>query len=96
MSKNNLLLDKALESTGGRAEFLRKHRQLEKSLTFIESNKDELLKHYDENWIAVHDAKVVSYGKDPNKVLKEVSKRNLPDNEVITVFISSRKAITLF
>ena len=90
------LLDKALQSAGGPEEFKRKMDRFSQDLAFIDGKRSELLKLYDENWIAVYKSEVVAYGKHYNDVLAQVEKKGLSTEQTVIKFLSSREVVTLF
>ncbi|MBA7706181.1 hypothetical protein ES703_115030 [subsurface metagenome] len=96
MSTRSVLLEKALESIGGREEFERKSRQYSESVQYIDTARRKLLEEYDDNWVAVYNSKVVAYGKRYPNVVKAIERKELPIGEVVLKFLSSRKVITLF
>lgn len=96
MTSGGTLLRKAVESAGGEEAFHRKFRQYEESLSFIEQNKDELLKQFDNNWVAVYRAQVVAHGKNYRNLERKLKEKRLPIEEVVIKFLSSRKILTLY
>ncbi len=96
MATKGSFLEKALKAAGGRQEFDRKFQQYTQSVAFIDKHRDELLKKYDENWVAVYDAKVVAHGKKYQDLAKEINKERLPIGDVVIKFLTSRKMLTLF
>jgi len=96
MTNSSSLLDKALNSAGGREEFERKYQQYSESVSFIDKYRGELLRKYDGNWIAVYNSKVVAHGEKYDNVAKEIEQKGLPIEEVAIKFVSSRRVMTLF
>ena len=96
MSASNTLFTKALNSVGGRREFERKSRQYSESVHFIDENRNKLLESCDENWIAVHNSEIVAHNKNYHDVVKSVKQNNLPIEEVVLKYLSSRRVMTLF
>ena len=96
MTTTGRLLDMAIHSAGGREEFDRKFCQYKESTSFIEKNRAELLKKYDNKWVVVYDAQVVANGKKYDSVLKKINKAGLPPEEVVIKFLTSRRMLTLF
>lgn len=90
------LLEKALESVGGLAEFKRKRDQFRRDLAFIDENSDKLLKYYSENWIAVYDSRVVAHGKHYKKVLSQLERHDLPVEQIPIRFLSAHKVPALY
>ena len=90
------LFDKAIKSAGGKEEFQKKFEQYKESVASIEANRDELLKKYDNEWIAVYNRKVVAHAKKLQELIQKVEPTGLPTNEVLIEFISSRKVLTLY
>ena len=96
MASSGRLLDRALRAAGGREAFDRKFRQYGESVSFIDKNEDKLLKKYDENWVAVYNAKVVAHGKKYQEVEREIRRKGLPLEEIVIKFLTSREMLTLF
>lgn len=90
------LLNKALNAVGGREEFERKFQQYSESVAFIDKNREDLLKKYDSNWVAVYNSKVMAAGTNYDDVAKEIERKRLPIEEVVIRFLSSRKVLTLY
>jgi len=96
MATGGRLLDKALNAAGGREAFDRKFRQYEESVSFIDRNREELLKKYDDKWVVVYNAKVVADGEKYEDVARKIHREGLPIEEVVIKFLTSRKMLTLF
>ena len=96
MVSNSALLEKALEAAGGKEEFGRKFQQYDESLSFFDTNRQKLLKKYDGRWVDVYNSKVVAVGKEYKQIIDKVHRLKLPQEEIATKFISSRKVMTLF
>ncbi len=90
------LLEKALNSVGGHEQFQRKYQEYERSLSFVENNKDELLKQYKDSWIAVYRSKIIAHSKNPETIIDKITKTGEPLEEVFVEFITDKKEITLF
>lgn len=95
MSKS-ALLEKALNSIGGREQYRRKYQEYERSLSYVENNKDELLKEYKDNWIAVYHSIIIAYSKKPDTLIDKIKKTDAPFEEVFVEFVTDKKEITLF
>jgi len=65
-------------------------------LAFISERRDELLKDYDERWIAVYESKIVAHGKDYNNVLSQLERRNLPVGQIPIRYLSKHKVFALY
>jgi len=96
MATGGRLLERALDAAGGKKAFDRKFRQYGESVAFIDKNREELLKKYDENWVAVYEATVVAHSKKYEDLEEELRKQGLPVEEVVIKFLTSRKMLTLF
>jgi hypothetical protein len=90
------LLEKALESAGGLGEFQKRMARFRGDLAFIDEKREELLKLYDEKWIAVYKRKVVARGDKFDDVVAQIETKGLPRDEVVIKFLSSRKVLYLF
>ena len=96
MVRSSTLLDRALGSIGGTEEFQRKSKQYGDSLSFVEEHRDELLKKYNENWIAIYKSKVIAHAKKFEELMQKISSTKLPIGEILVEFMSSRKVLTLY
>jgi len=96
MATGGRLLKRALEAAGGKEAFEHKFRQYGESVAFIDNNRESLVKEYDEQWVAVHETKVVAHGKKYEEVEREIQQKGLPIEEVVIKFLTSRKMLTLF
>lgn len=96
MATGGRLLERALDAAGGKEAFDRKFRQYGESVAFIDKNRESLLKRYAEEWIAVREAKVVAHNKKYSEVEKKIQQEELPLEEVVIKFLTSRKMLTLF
>ena len=96
MATSGRLLARTLNAVGGREAFDRKFRQYEGSVSFIDKNEEELLEKYDENWVAVYNAKVVAHGKKYEEIEREIQQKGIPLEETVIKFLTSRKMLTLF
>lgn len=90
------LLKQALASVGGLDEFKRKRDEFGRDLSFINENRDKLLKDYNENWVAVYKSAVVAYGKNYNNVLSQLEKNGLPVWQIPIRFLSKHKVLALY
>jgi ribosomal protein L20 len=95
MKGSHILLNKALESIGGEKEFLRKSEQYGKSLAYFKSNREKLLRDYDEQWIAIYNSEVIAHGGKWESVIRAVEEAKLPDDEVLFEYLSNEKTILL-
>jgi hypothetical protein len=93
---NIQLLKNAINSTGGYVEFGKKFTQYNSSLDFIEKNRVELCKKFDNKWIAVFKDKVQVSSDTYDELLEEIKKLNLPLDETAIKLISNRKIMALF
>lgn len=90
------LLEKALESVGGRGEFRRKREEFRRDLAFIEENRKKLLKSYNESWVAVYNSEVVAHGKDYNNVLAQLERSGMPVDQIPIRYLSKHKVFALY
>lgn len=90
------LLGKALRSAGGLEELRRRMFQSARNLAFIEKKREELLKLYDEKWIAVYNSEIVACDKNFENLVNKMNKAGLSFDEVTVEFMSTQKELTLF
>lgn len=86
----------ALKSIGGIQELQRQHRQYSQSIDYIDRDRLNLLKSYDNHWVAVFDSKVIAHSLKYDDVLKAIEKKKIPLNQVALKHLSSRRRITLY
>lgn len=96
MSTSGSLLDKALASAGGKGEFERKHRQYSESLAHLDENVLELLKIYNNQWVAVFNSTIVAHAPTYGELANEIEQKGLPIEEIVIKFLTTRKVMTLF
>jgi len=96
MATGGRLLDRAVKAAGGREAFGRKFRQYRESVFFIDRNREELLRQYDGNWVAVYNCEVVAHAKKYQDVAEKVRQGGLPIEEVVIKFLTSKRVLTLF
>lgn len=96
MATGNALLEKALKSLGGRDNFEQQYQQYSGSVHFIDRDRKELLSKYTDNWVAVHNSKIIAYGKKYQDVVIKIKQQKLPIGEVAIKFLSNRRVTTLF
>jgi ribosomal protein L20 len=90
------LLERALKTAGGLEEFQHRTSQYSDDVAYIEKNKEELLKQYNDNWVAVFNSNIVAYGKNFKGFIKSIKKAGVPLDKVTVEYISRRKELTLF
>ena len=86
----------ALESIGGKRELQRQFRQYSQSVDYIDKDRRNLLKDYDNQWVAVYNSKVIGHSKRYDDVVKIIERKKLPISQVALKRLSSRKRITLY
>lgn len=96
MSTSGSMLNKALSSAGGKREFERKHQQYSKSLTYLDEYTPELLKKYNNQWIAVFNSTIVGHAPTYGELASNLEQRELPIEEIVIKFLTTRKVMTLF
>jgi hypothetical protein len=96
MDISTVILENMIKSVGGMDELIRRRRQFRQNLDFIEHNRDELLEHYNENWIAVHNSEVIAHGKDYNRVITGLQKQKKPVEEIPIRYMSKQKFFALY
>lgn len=96
MATDIKMLNMALRSVGGKEAFIKKHQLYRQNVIYIDNNRSQLLKKYNENWIAVYGEEVVAFGAEYREVVKRINKLHIPIEEVVIKFLSSQKMLTLF
>ena len=96
MATDIKMLNMALRSVGGEKAFIKKHQLYRQNVLYIDNNRSQLLKKYNENWIAVYDEKVIAFGAEYREVVNHINEQHIPIEEVVIKFLSNRKLLTLF
>ncbi len=96
MATSGKVLSKVLRSTGGEGEFKRKFQEYNENLSFIDSQRIDLLKEYDEKWIAVYGLKVVASSEEYEDTMKDLKAKGVPIDVAAVKFLTSRNLMTLF
>lgn len=96
MSSTGILKEKAIESVGGMAEFKRKSEHYSENLRFLESQKPELIKMHDGDWVAIYNSSLVASNKSLPNLLKLLNKRGIPEEEALIQYLSSENILTLY
>ena len=81
------LIKEALNSTGGKEQFARQYQQYNNSALFIDEHREDLLKKYDGEWIAVYNSEVIASNKKYDVLVRKVTRLKLPIKEIVIKFI---------
>lgn len=68
----------------------------EQSQSFIDSNREKLLKQYSNCWIAVHKKKVLAANKDLRKLIVTLRKSDMPlEHMAVELLVNEKNPILL-
>ena len=83
-------------SAGGEEAIEMKLRRFEEDMRYLQSLREELLRKYLDQWVAVYERSLVAHGKTISELRKQLSVKHIPQNEAVIDFIASeRKAMLL-
>lgn len=86
---------KAIDLAGGAEEMRRKSERYYANFQFGEENKADLIKEYDNHWVAIFDTSVIAHGNKLNDLMQTICKKNIPLDEVFVEYFSSKDSLTL-
>ncbi len=86
----------ALDSVGGPEQFVATKERYSGSVMFLNSMREELLKKYRQQWIAIYGSRVVANSKKYDDVIKKLCSKHIPAEETVIKFLSDREMLTLF
>lgn len=89
INKNNL-------SPNNKEEIRKSINRFADDLDYFESRQQELVSKYNNEWIAVYHAEVVTHSKKYHELLNELSRIGLEEEQVVVKFLSDSEMIALF
>ena len=85
-----------IAAAGGEEAIELRLRRFEEDVRYLHSLRQELLKNYLDQWVAVYERKLVAHSKNLSKVRQQLSAKRIPQNETVIEFIArERKAMLL-
>jgi hypothetical protein len=91
-----ILGERAIKSAGGAETLKQKNERYYNSVLFIEEHKEELVKKFNEQWIAVYNSKVVANNSDFRQLMRVVGKKDIPQDEMLVQYLTSEDILTLY
>lgn len=83
-------------AAGGEEVIELRLRRFEEDVHYLQSLRQELLRKYLDQWVAVYEKSLVAHGKTISELWKQLSAKSIPQNEAVIDFIASeRKAMLL-
>lgn len=83
-------------TAGGEEVIEMRLRRFEEDAYYLQSLRQELLRKYLDQWIAVYERSLVAHGRTIAELRKQLSVKGIPQNEAVIDFIASeRKAMLL-
>ena len=82
-------------SAGGEEAIELKLRRFEEDMRYLQSLREELLRIYLDQWVAVYERSLVAHGKTISGMRKQLSAKRIPQNEAIIDFITSERKTML-
>ncbi|MFC2035107.1 DUF5678 domain-containing protein [Chloroflexota bacterium] len=96
LSKEKVTLEKAFTLLGGRDKFESQYQQYTANVCLIDKIRSKLPKEYKNQWVAVHNSRVVANEGTYHGVVKILKRKNVPIGETAVKHLSSRRAMTLY
>ena len=85
-----------VEAVGGEETIELKLRRFQEDIHFLQSIREQLLRQYLEQWVAVYETSVAAHGKTITELRKKLVMKAIPENEAVIDFIAAeRKAMLL-
>ncbi|MBA7482334.1 hypothetical protein ES707_17820 [subsurface metagenome] len=89
-------LKEALKFVGGSERLVATKEQYSGSVMFLNSTRQELLKKYRQQWVAVYQSHVIANAKKYDDVIQELGAKDVPIEETVIKYLSDREMMTLF
>jgi hypothetical protein len=83
-------MEMAIKSAGGKEELSRKFNEYCDNDLYINENLTELLKSYNEKWIAIYDSELVASSSTFISIIKNIKEKNYSLDDVHIQFITQK------
>ena len=85
-----------ISALGGEEVIEVKLRRFEEDVRYLQSLRQELMRKYLDQWVAVYERSLVAHGKTISELRQQLLAKGIPQNEAAIDFIASkRKAMLL-
>jgi hypothetical protein len=84
-----------MAQAGGEEAVELRLRRFEEDVRFLHSLRQEFLRKYLNEWIAVYDKSVVGHAKTFSELRKQLTLKNVPHNEAVVEYIASERKMML-
>lgn len=84
-----------IKAAGGEEVIELRLRHFQEDIQYLHSLKQELLRKYLDQWVAVHDKSLVAHAKRFWDLRRQLSQKGIPQNETVIDFVSSKRRIML-
>lgn len=89
-------VEKAVKEVGGEQRIELELRRFTDDVRYLQSIRQELLREYMENWIAIYEGSVVAYAKTTEELLNQLLQKGIAGSEAVIDFMAKeRKAMLL-
>jgi len=89
-------IKKAVETAGGERVIEYKLRRFISDVRFMQSIRQDLLRDYMEQWVAVYDGALIGNAKHLEELLRQLSDKDIHHNEAVIEYMAKeRKAMLL-
>lgn len=82
--------ERAIEELGGAERVDEAIRRLEADVVYLLKNREELMRQHSEQWVAIHDRKVVARSKTLEGLLAEMDARGIPKGSALVHFLTTK------
>lgn len=62
---------------------------------YLEQHREELLRQYPEQWIAIYHEQVVGAAKDPRRLIRQLERKGIPPGEVFEEFLTNKDELLI-
>jgi len=90
------ILNDAIRSAGGKRKFNDRFNQSFNNYEFIESHREELLREYNGEWIAVYNSTVIAHDKKYNVLICRIEENGYHMEDTTLKFITDKESTTLY
>lgn len=62
---------------------------------YFEAHRQELLRQYDDHWVAVYDQRVVATAREHSELLDQLDRQGFPRGEVFIEYLSAKEDLLI-
>jgi len=86
---------RTINDAGGEERIELEIREYEEDVKYLQSIRQELLRHYLDQWVAIKDKSIVGNAHSINDLRKQLDKKGIKQNDIVINFIAKEKKAML-